>query len=210
MASRPNSSYAGAMRSSTTDSGSPAILSTAVSRATPPERAASHGSRAVSMSPSSSVGTPGNRNRVQPSLSKRMPGAVPRALGRTSAPCTTCACRRLTSGMRQPSDWKRRSRSASTAASGWSPRPRAAATASRVTSSAVGPSPPVTRMRSTRGNRARNSPATSSSESPITALRRSSAPWRARSPVRRSELVSSRSVPSSSDPTARMAAFMPG
>ena len=64
--------------------------------------------------PSSSLGTPGKRNRVQPPLSTRNPGAVPRSLARTAAPSTTQACRRLTSGICQPSDWNRRSRAART------------------------------------------------------------------------------------------------
>ena len=50
---------------------------------------------------------------MQPPLSTRSPGAVPRSLARTSAPSTTQAWRRLTSGMRQPSDWNRRSSAAS-------------------------------------------------------------------------------------------------
>jgi hypothetical protein len=112
--------------------------------------------------------------------------------------------------MRMPYSAKRAAIRASTESSIAIARPSAAATAGRVTSSAVGPRPPVTSSTSTCSTQRRTSPAIASSLSPATAFPASSTPCRSSTAARVSELVSSRSVPRSSDPTARMAARMGG
>ena len=97
-----------------------------------------------------SLGGPGMAINSFPCCSTHQPGAVPRGLGMGRAEGMRVACLMLLSGMGKPRLEKKslswRSSSASTASSSLS----MAAMASRVRSSAVGPSPPVTRTRSER------------------------------------------------------------
>ena len=142
----------------------------------------------------------------------RDPARCPAGLASTVAPRGTAACRRFGSGMRDPAplepranrrqDLRRLPRAAG---------PSAAATASRVRSSAVGPSPPVVMhdigapsacVKHVRGG--------SSASSPTTDLTRTSMPMSLRRPVRKSEFVSRRCSPSSSEPTARISAVRTG
>ncbi len=84
--------------------------------------------------------------------------------------------------------------------------PSTSANASRVTSSSVGPRPPVRITRSARSSARRRCSATSRRLSPTTVFDRSSIPSEARRSASRSEFVSSRVEPSSSLPIAMISA----
>ncbi len=73
-----------------------------------------------------------------------IPGAVPFGFGNTSAPTGTSACFKFTSAMGRPLWAKKASSERRAASSVMSSMPNKLAVISRVTSSLVGPSPPVT------------------------------------------------------------------
>ena len=81
------------------------------------------------------------------------PGAVPAALGRTTAPRGTMACRADQMDICLPRDAYFSFKDSITPSSSSRSRLSARQTASRVTSSIVGPRPPVTMTRSNRRRR---------------------------------------------------------
>src|SRR5215218_7150343 len=109
------------------------------------------------------------------------PGAVPRGLSMVRAPSGTSAWRRFISAMRWTPMRSNRSRSHASS-SGWRTRdtPATSARASRVTSSWVGPRPPVRITASARPSASRMVPAMRSVLSPTTVWRRQSQPTSAR------------------------------
>src|SRR5918996_2967669 len=109
------------------------------------------------------------------------PGAVPRGLSMVRAPSGTSAWRRFISAMRWTPMRPNRSRSQASS-SGWRTRatPATAARASRVTSSWVGPRPPVRMTASARPSASRMVPAMRWVLSPTTVWRRQSQPTSAR------------------------------
>ena len=107
-----------------------------------PARAGRAG-RSSSMISFISEGTPGRMTISLPSRSAQKPGAVPRGFSRTRAPTMKSACFALQAGIAKPrraKRWRIFSRNASLRSSR---APSQRATAATVTSSAVGPSPPV-------------------------------------------------------------------
>jgi LacI family transcriptional regulator len=103
-----------------------------------------------------SPGTPGRANTRAPPAddvrrrSRSMPGAVPSGLAMIRLPRGKSACRRFDSGHGTARRANRASTSAKAAAERSSGTPATRARTSRVRSSAVGPSPPVTTMISAR------------------------------------------------------------
>jgi hypothetical protein len=133
---------------------------------------------------------------------------VPFGLSSSAAPRGTIAWRRLISGIVIPRRAKRswmRSTIDSSTSSGTS---SARASESRVTSSSVGPSPPVATITSAHDSARRNKSATSLASSPATAFKRTSTPISFSRSVMNNELVSTRNGVSSSVPTAMMQAFI--
>jgi len=82
--------------------------------------------------------------------SRYSPGAVPWGLGSTRAPRGTIACRNTRAGISLPRAAKRARIASSTSGLGSNGNPSNPAASSRVTSSVVGPRPPVTKSRSQR------------------------------------------------------------
>src|SRR5918994_7811715 len=114
-------------------------------------------------------------------MSMISPGAVPRGLSIVRAPWGTSAWRRFISAIRWTPMPANRSRS-QVSSSGWrtSSTPATAASAPRVTSSWVGPSPPVRITASARPRASRMASAIREVLSPTTVWRRQSQPTSAR------------------------------
>jgi hypothetical protein len=121
-----------------------------------------------------SRGGPGSSSSATVLFSNHKPGAVPLGLANTVAPRGTIACRRLISGIVMPRRAKRSRMRLTISSSTSSGASSTRATASRVTSSSVGPSPPVTTMRSAQLNASCSRRASSATSSPTTAFSRTS------------------------------------
>ncbi len=158
----------------------------------------------------SSRGGPGRSTTSLSPCSIHCPGADPLGLSSASAPSSTIAWRRLMSGIVYPRLANRCRRVSTIAGSSTSARPSRRATASRVTSSSVGPRPPLVTTRSDRPSAPSMTRATSSMRSPTTALARTAIPISASAVVIASEFVSSRGGSSSSLPTATISAVERG
>ena len=154
--------YSGCRISSACDSLRPAIRTMRRCRRSAAERAASGPSTSASNIGFNSRGGPGSRSTTRGPSSIHCPGAVPLGLSSSVAPSMTNPCRRLMSGICMP---RRANLARMRSIVAWSsrmPRPSTRATASRVRSSSVGPSPPVSTSRSLRDNASRTSDARSS------------------------------------------------
>jgi hypothetical protein len=138
-----------------------------------------------------SWGTPGTAYTTLSPTGQISPGAVPRVCAITVAPTGTSAWRRLFSGIVRPrlaNSLRMTSATASSCTS--STPPITAAIASRVTSSWVGPRPPLTITASASSRRRRNATSMRPTLSPTFTWSSEPMPFRAsRSPIH-DELVS--------------------
>ena len=144
----------------------PTVFSVRLMITSPSLRAASRGATSLAHMPVISAGGPGIATTMPSAFSTHQPGAVPRGLGRIVPEGMIVACLMLRSGISLPRREKNPRSVASASASTRASSPTARAMASRVTSSSVGPKPPVQSTTSERSSAVRISPLSRSTLSP--------------------------------------------
>ena len=194
------------MRSSRLDSVIPVALNTCLNSRTPPASSANRDMQHSSNIGLSSLGGPGRRMTSQPAVSIQMPGAVPAGFSRMRPPTGTRACRALLAGISNPRLRKRALMRSRISSSSTICRFSTRAKTFFVTSSSVGPSPPVAITRAERLTASRATCSRRSSLSPTIVLSSTSTPIEFSRSVRNSEFVSSRLGVKSSDPMAMISA----
>ena len=196
------------MRSASADSPMPLRRSVTEARSSPTPRSRRRGRTSSRHIGCISDGGPGSATRRRPSgRSTHQPGAVPRPLPIDVALGINQACLRLMAGMGTPRRAKSPASHASRSGSTVGVSPQAPAMASRVRSSGVGPSPPVTTTRSVRARPSVIAAVTASRSSGRATMRSIDTPQSVRSRARSPEFVSRVPPVVSSVPTARTVAL---